>query len=114
LKGYDYSQNGFYYITICTKNREHSFGAINDGEMLISQCGKIADTIWKTVPLQFKYITLHDYIIMPNHIHGIIEIVGARFIAPYNKPAPYNQGAINQNQGAINQNQGAINRAPTE
>ena len=109
LKGYDYSQNGFYYITICIKNRDHSFCTINNGEILISQCGEIADSIWKTIPLQFNYITLHEYIIMPNHIHGIIEIVhnpvGARFIAPDNETAPNHQGAINQ---------GAINRTPTD
>ena len=97
LKNYDYSQNGMYYVTICTKNRENLLSNItavgaddpvrpsNDTyqlmnynnkyfELKLTEIGKIIYKIWNNIPILNKNIILHKFIIMPNHIHGIIEI----------------------------------------
>ncbi len=74
LKNYDYSQSGIYFVTICTKNREHIFCSIEKGETKLSEEGIVADKCWMEIPTHFPDVVLHEYVIMPNHIHGIIEI----------------------------------------
>jgi len=74
LKGYDYSQNGAYFITICTQNRECLFGKIVNRKMLINDAGKIAYDEWIKTGKMRKNIIIDQFIIMPNHIHGIIII----------------------------------------
>ncbi|HAR99985.1 MAG: hypothetical protein US57_C0011G0070 [Candidatus Moranbacteria bacterium GW2011_GWC2_37_73] len=74
LEGYDYSQNGMYFVTICTKNREEFFGEIVDGKMVLNKIGKIAEECWKGIPDHFPFIVLDEFVVMPNHVHGIIEI----------------------------------------
>lgn len=90
LKGYDYSQKGLYFITICVKDRECLFGEIVgvenfQPEMILNDAGKIADECWLGIPGHFPNVVLHEYIIMPNHVHGIIELkrvdtVGTRHV----------------------------------
>lgn len=75
LKGYDYSQAGLYFITICTKNRACLFGQIENGAMILNDAGQSAQKCWTEIPHHFLNTQLHEHIIMPNHIHGIIEIV---------------------------------------
>ena len=75
LKGYDYSQNGLYFITICTQNREHLFGTITNGQMALNPMGEIAHNEWFKTASMRPNIRLHEFIAMPNHIHGIIEII---------------------------------------
>ncbi len=86
LKGYDYSQPGLYFITIVTKNREHLFGEIKNGKMILNEAGKHTEKCWLEIPMHYPNTVLHAYIIMPNHIHGIIEIadspVGANNHSP--------------------------------
>ena len=74
LKNYDYSQSGIYFVTICTKNREHIFCSIENGETMLSEEGIVADKCWMGIPTHSPDVVLHEYVIMPNHIHGIIEI----------------------------------------
>ena len=74
LKGYDYNQQGYYYITICTKNRLNPFGEIINNIMHLSQTGEIENKFWIAIPEHFKNIELDEFIIMPNHIHGIIIV----------------------------------------
>jgi len=74
LRGYDYSQAGLYFITICTQHRLHQFGEIEDDEMVLNDAGKMIETQWLALSKRFK-IQLHEYVIMPNHFHGIIEIL---------------------------------------
>ncbi len=74
LKGYDYSQAGLYFITICCHNRICRFGAVVDGKMILNDAGRIADSCWLEIPKHFPNAVLHEYIIMPNHVHGIIEL----------------------------------------
>lgn len=77
LKDYDYSQNGCYFITICTYNRQNLFGVICDGKMNLNEFGDIVDFTWNDL-VNHNEIKLHSYVIMPDHIHGIIEICNRR------------------------------------
>ena len=74
LKYWDYSSVGFYFATICTYQKHCYFGEIVEGEMRLSEIGKIAKKYWLEIPKHFKNIGLDEFIIMPNHIHGIIVI----------------------------------------
>lgn len=74
LNGYDYAQNGNYFLTLCTRNRECLFGDVRDGKMYLSNYGKMVNECWQEIPVHFPQIVLHEYVIMPNHVHGIIEI----------------------------------------
>ncbi|MGP8217722.1 MAG: transposase [Bacteroidia bacterium] len=86
LKGYDYSRAGIYFITICVNDRKRLFGNIADGEMVLNDAGKIANESWLHIPVHFPNAVLHEHIIMPNHVHGIIELrnVGANKYSPIN------------------------------
>lgn len=75
LKNYNYSQHGIYFITICVKNRKNYFGEIANGKMTLSEIGKIADQFWQEIPKHFPSVKLDKYQIMPDHLHGIIEIL---------------------------------------
>jgi REP element-mobilizing transposase RayT len=79
LKGYDYSQSGAYYITICCHDRKHFFGKVENGIMSLNAFGRIAHEEWERLPERFANIELDEFQIMPNHMHGIIVIkdVGA-------------------------------------
>ena len=77
LRGYDYSQNGAYFITICTQNREYLFGEIQNGEMILNDAGWMIQVVWNEIPLYYTGVKTDAFIIMPNHIHGIIFLVGA-------------------------------------
>lgn len=84
LKGYDYSQAGLYFITICVHNRECLFGEIIDGKMILNDTGKMADNEWVKIPERFTNVQLHEYVVMPNHFHAIMEIVGATLVVAPN------------------------------
>jgi len=75
LEGYDYSNAGLYFVTICTFNREHYFGEIINNKMELTNVGVIADLLWYEIKNHSKNIKLHQFVVMPNHIHGIIEIL---------------------------------------
>ena len=69
---WDYGWNGAYFVTICTKNREHFFGEVRDGNMRLSRTGVIADIVWHQIPYHAPFVELGDFVVMPNHVHGII------------------------------------------
>ncbi len=77
LKGYDYSQKGAYFVTICAHNRERLFGGIVDGEMRLNDAGYAVEKWWLELPHKFPLVKMDEYVIMPNHFHGIVVIVGA-------------------------------------
>jgi REP element-mobilizing transposase RayT len=86
LKEYDYSQAGEYFVKICTQNHECKFGNIVNGEMHLNDFGMVVEDCWKGIPLHFKNVELDEYIIMPNHLHGILilnESVGHGMPCPY-------------------------------
>lgn len=74
LQNWDYGANGAYFITICTQNRECFFGKVKDKKMQLNNSGQIAENIWFQIPRQFPFSKLGNFIVMPNHIHGIIFI----------------------------------------
>lgn len=75
LKGYDYSADGLYFITICTKDKNHYFGRVIDGKMVLNERGQIVNNEWlNTINIRQGEVILHEYIVMPNHFHAIIEI----------------------------------------
>ncbi|MDR0681152.1 MAG: hypothetical protein LBG15_04780 [Dysgonamonadaceae bacterium] len=76
LKGYDYSQAGLYFVTICVQNKECVFGEIVDGKMNLSPLGIIVDVLWHEIKNHANNIDLCEYTVMPNHIHGIIMLLG--------------------------------------
>jgi len=97
LDGYDYSQPCIYFITLCTYNRECLFGEILNGEMRLNEFGKMTQQCWLEIPNHFPQTQLDEYIIMPDHIHGIIvlndfvgvqnvgaKIVGAKIVGTKN------------------------------
>ena len=110
LTGYDYRQSGAYFVTIVTQNRICLFGDVLNGEIVLNDTGRIAQASWVGLSSRFPTVVLDSFVVMPNHIHGII-IVGAQFIAPGSAQfiAP---GPVLHNQAGIAQ-EGAMNRAPT-
>lgn len=69
---WDYGRNGAYFITICTKNRVHYFGEGNNGRIALSNLGEVANILWHEIPNHAPFVELGDFIVMPNHIHGIL------------------------------------------
>lgn len=74
LKGYDYSQPGAYFVTICTRGRECTLGDVMDGRMVLSPIGETVQRWWLQICDRFERVELDEFVIMPNHIHGIIVI----------------------------------------
>ncbi len=74
LPCWDYSRNGYYFITICTQERRHYFGEIVDNKMNLSEIGKIVHKYWFEIPKHFSFVELDEFQIMPNHVHGILII----------------------------------------
>jgi REP element-mobilizing transposase RayT len=86
LHRYDYSQTGAYFVTIVTYQRKCIFGEIVKGEMVLNDFGRIARECWRDIPVHFDHVNLGAYVIMPNHVHGIViintDVVGAQHAAP--------------------------------
>ena len=97
LEEFDYSSEGAYFITICTKNRENFFGEIAEraidnrpyNSLKLTEIGEIAQECWYEIPQYYPNVRLGEFCVMPNHIHGIIwienqDVVGAIINRPYN------------------------------
>ena len=74
LKGYDYTSPGAYFVTICVQDRECVLGEVIDGEMQLSDRGRIAAESWVWLGEQYPYATVDAWVVMPNHTHAIITI----------------------------------------
>lgn len=74
LNNYDYSQSGYYFITIGTYKKIHVFGKIKEGTLFLNEWGKIAKSELLQIPKHFPFVSLDNYVIMPNHIHVIVVI----------------------------------------
>lgn len=74
LQNWDYSWSAPYFITICTKDRTCYFGDITNGKMELSRVGVVADIMWHEIKNHAKHVELGPFVVMPNHIHGIISI----------------------------------------
>ena len=91
MRGYDYANEGAYYLTICTHERAHLFGRIADGVMVPNAMGELAQRCWNAIPDHMPHVDVGEFVVMPNHVHGIVVIreravdvrgVGARHDAP--------------------------------
>ncbi len=71
---HDYDRPGTYFVTICTFNREPILGAISDDVLELNQLGRIVEGCWQQLPLRFRYVSLDAFVIMPNHVHGVIVL----------------------------------------
>jgi putative transposase len=78
LTDFDYSQPGEYFVTICTYNKMCVFGKVSEDKAILSSIGNIAQKCWEDIPTHFPNVELDEYVIMPNHIHGIIVITEGR------------------------------------
>ena len=75
LEGFDYSKEGAYFVTICTRNGECLFGDVVNGKMRLNELGRMVQTVWDGLPERFPI--LDAFVVMPNHVHGILVLVGA-------------------------------------
>ena len=92
LPEYDYSQDGAYFVTICTQNKEHLFGEIASGKMILNDAGRMIDMWWQELPKHFVPVQIDQYVIMPNHVHGVIVIVGVDRCVDPRKTAEIKKG----------------------
>ncbi len=94
LSGYDYTQPGAYFVTAVTRHRRCLFGDIVNGEMRSSDAGRLAHDLWEAIPRHFPFVQLDAFIVMPNHVHGILAIVaggaGATHASPL-QPDPHHR-----------------------
>jgi REP element-mobilizing transposase RayT len=111
LRGYDYTQAGAYFVTVCTWQRECVLGRIEDRTLIPSEWGRIVDECWRALPPHFPNVALDAFAIMPNHVHGIIVIrddpnndgrrgeafLKSRNASPLQGTQPGSLGAILQN-----------------
>ena len=78
LKDYDYSQAGAYFVTIVSKDRAALFGDVVNGAMVLSKAGTLVAETWQWLPTQYPYVGLDEFVVMPNHLHGVIWLTGPR------------------------------------
>jgi len=82
LQGFDYSWEGTYFVTVCTKDRECIFGTVVDGKMRLNDVGRVVQSVWDGLSERFPTIELDAFVVMPNHVHGILVLVGAGLALP--------------------------------
>jgi REP element-mobilizing transposase RayT len=75
LQGYDYTQEGAYFVTICTRNRLPLFGEVIDDQVHLNEWGEFAAECWAQIPQHFAHVELDAAVVMPNHVHGILVFV---------------------------------------
>lgn len=98
LKGYDYAQGGLYFITLCCQNRAYLFGDVVNSEMKWNDAGKIADECRMDIPKHFPNSVLNQHIVMPNQIHGIIELKDVANVGiQHFEPLPNQQNEFQKN-----------------
>ena len=115
LEGYDYSQAGCYFVTVCAQDRRCLFGDIIEDQMVLNKAGKMAAYWWSKTESKFPHVELGEYVLMPNHIHGVVAIVGADpCVRPHDKdPESSKHERIEQRQDGF-QNQGGHTGPPLQ
>ncbi len=73
---WDYTLPGFYFVTICTQEKKPYFGYVENAIMILSRIGECADACWREIPEHHEHIELDEFVVMPNHMHGIVIIGG--------------------------------------
>lgn len=74
LSGYNYSEDGVYFVTICTQNRQELLGSIKNGRMILNEIGEMINDYWIKLPTKYENVIIDEYMIMPDHFHGLIAI----------------------------------------
>jgi putative transposase len=105
LREYDYSTIGAYFVTICTHGRECLFDEVTGGEMHLNDIGRLVEHVWLKLPEWFPHVALDEFVVMPNHFHGIICIVGAPLAAPCSESQEKSGGV---------KDKGAVSSSPTD
>ena len=116
LKGYDYSQAGLYFVTICCQDRICRFGKIENGEMVLNDFGQIAYDEWEKLPERYPNMFLDVFQIMPNHIHGVVALGGMRdadvgatlAVALNDNTVALNDNTVAQNDNTVAQNDNTV------
>ncbi len=93
LQGYDYSQNGAYFVTICTQNRECLFGDVQDNSLCLNQIGERTAESWGWLEKNYNHVRLDEWVLMPNHLHGILLLVGSANGVALDHVAPSRNGS---------------------
>lgn len=78
LRNYDYASAGAYFVTICTQGKENLFGRIDCEAMMANDAGRVVESVWQSLPGRFPGIELDEFVVMPNHVHGIIMFHNGR------------------------------------
>ena len=101
LYQYDYSQEAYYFITICTQDRLCLFGNIDEEKMQLNEAGAMVQEIWHQLPSKFSHMSLDEFIVMPNHIHGIFKLnpFKKRIYDPHSKTTAH--GTLDYTVGRI-------------
>lgn len=111
LQGYDYSREGAYFVTICTHGRAYLFGDVVDKQMRFNDVGSIADQMWYTIPQHHPHVELDAFVVMPNHVHGII-VINRDSVGTGHAPSATNPQTTKQTLGvAIGAYKSAITKA---
>jgi REP element-mobilizing transposase RayT len=93
LRAFDYTSSGAYFVTMCVAQKMLLFGDVLEGEMVLNDLGNIVLETWNAIPEHFSSVTLDGFVVMPNHVHGIVQIgygpaVGAQHAAPLHGAVP--------------------------
>jgi putative transposase len=104
LREFDYTQAAAYFVTVCTHHRTCLFGEITDGKMLLHDPGRIVRAAWQALPQHYPHVRLDAFVVMPNHIHGVIVLtpmgsVGAVLAGAGLKPAPTESTTVARRHG---------------
>jgi REP element-mobilizing transposase RayT len=108
LKGYDYTWAGAYFVTICTKDRACLFGDVVDGVMRLNQMGQIVWQCWLAIPDHFPHVLLDEFVVMPNHVHGIIVIMATHIVGATHASPLQNDDTPTRPRGPQRQSVGSI------
>ena len=114
LKEYNYASAGGYFVTIIARHRESLFGEVVNGEMRLSRYGEIVQKWWEQIPVHFTNVEIGTFVVMPNHVHGIIFIAEGRGTVPV--PEEYGRNKISKEEDLSHDSQGGETpplRAPT-
>jgi putative transposase len=105
LPGWDYRSPGWYFVTICTKDKRSSLGNIADGDVMLSPAGMVAEEEMKKLSNHYSNVSVDRFVVMPNHVHAIIVIDGQHRYSPnpavYQNSAPLAQGPLPGSLSAI-------------
>ena len=93
LRGFDYAQQGAYFVTICTHHRACLFGEVVDDEMRLNANGRLVNETWMGMPRHYPHVELDTVIVMPNHVHGILVLVGSGLQPAPPRCSPYRRSS---------------------